>query len=206
MIYLIRNPSGYKLKQEAKYDHDLSTDMYVLFDGRYIKQSEMNKPIIFNMKLLMKDALAFDNMINNSTCLLINERTVEILKKLVPEEVQFFDAEIRCKDGVLTNYKLVNITQEVEGIDHEKSLYTWLGDPADKTISLQRLFVKKDCMNGYKIARLAEFSPHILATEEIKQAFESARVTGLRFMLPQDYYAEVLPYYAENSVWPRAME
>ena len=206
MIYLIENPIGYKLKQKAYYDHDASNNMFLFSDGRYIKQSEINKPLIFKTKLLAKDVLAFDHVINDSECLLINEQTVTLLKKIAPEEVQFFGTEIRCKDSVLTNYKLVNVTQNIEGINYEKSVYKWNGDPSDKIILLKRLVLKQNCMNGYKIARLAEFSGHILATEEVKQAFESARVTGLRFVLPEDYYAEIYPYYAENSVWPRAME
>ena len=56
----------------------------------------------------------------------------------------------------------------------------------------KHLVLKKGCLNKHKIARLEEFHGHILATEEIKQAFEAARVTGLRFVTPEDYYAAIL--------------
>ena len=205
MIYLIQAPLGFKFKQEAKYNYDLSIDTPIFRKGRYIAKSELNKPIIFNIKLTTQDTVKFDQIINNSSCLLVNQKIIDILNKLIPEEVQFFDTEIRCKDGVLTNYKLVNITQKIEGANLEKSIYTKMAT-IDEISGFKRLILKKECMNGHKLAILAEFPPHILASEELKQAFESARVTGLRFVLPQDYYAEIYPYYAENSVWPRAME
>ncbi len=205
MIYLIEAPLGFKFKQEAKCNYDLSVKMFIFSQGRYVSKSELDKPIIFNSKLTTQEAIKFDQMINDSTCLLVNEKTAGILSKLIPEEVQFFDTEIRCKDDVLRNYKLVNITQKIQGADLEKSIYKKMVT-VDEISGFRRLVLKNKCMNGYKLARLAEFPPHILATEEIKQAFEAARVTGLRFVLPEEYYADIYPYYAENSVWPRAME
>lgn len=198
MIYLIEDPLDFKWKQEAKYNHDLSFDRFVFRKGNFVPRVQINKPIIFDMKITMQDALKFDQLINDSSCLLVNQKIIDILMKLVPEEVQFFDTEIRCKDGVLANYKLVNIAQTIEGIDHEKSIYNWIGDEADGIISLKRLVLKRESMNGYKIARLQEARGHILANEEIKQAFEAARVTGLRFVTPEDYYAATYPNYAQG--------
>ncbi|MES2204907.1 MAG: DUF1629 domain-containing protein [Pseudomonadota bacterium] len=197
MNYLIVDPINFKIKKEAKYDYDQSVDRFIFHEGKYVAKNQIDKPIIFNMKLSIKETLAFDNVINNSSCLLVNQKIIDILIKLVPEEVQFFDAEIRCKDGVLSNYKLVNITQAVKGIDHDRSMYNWIGDKADGIISLKRLVLKNDCMNGYKIARLEEFTGHTLATEDLKKAFEDARVTGLRFVTPEYYYASIYPRYAE---------
>ncbi len=193
------NPADYKFKQKAKYSHDLSVDMFIFRKGKYVTQQEIDKSIIFDIKTTMQETLKFDQIINDSTCLLVNQRTVDILNKLIPEEIQFFETEIRCKDGVLTNYKLVNITQEVEGVDHEKSLYDKMIN-ADAISGFMRLKLIKNCMNGYKVARLAEFHGHMLATEEIKQAFEAARVTGLRFVTPEDYYAAIYPNYAQRQI------
>ncbi|MES2204908.1 MAG: DUF1629 domain-containing protein [Pseudomonadota bacterium] len=197
MIYLIENPTDYKFKQRATYDHDSSVDMFIFWKGKYISRNQVDKTILFNLKITMQEVLNFDEIINDSNCLLASKKVVSILSKLVPEEVQFFDAKIKCKDGILTDYKLINITQTVQGIDYEKSIYNWIGDQADGIISLKRLVLKNDCMNGYKIARLEEFHGHMLATEEIKQAFEFARVTSLRFVTPEDYYSSIYPNYAE---------
>ena len=150
------------------------------------------------VKLTTKAALSFDNIINDSSCLVVNEKIVDILMKVAPEEVQFFDTEIRCNDGVITNYKLINVTQTVPGINHEQSIYNWVGDKSDGIISLKRLVLKKNCMNGYKVARLEEFTGHALASEDLKQVFEAAGVTGLKFVIPEDYYTDIYPGYAEQ--------
>jgi len=197
MIYLIEAPIDFKFKQTAKYNHDSSVDMFIFRKGKYVSKNEINKPIVFDLKIAVQEAMNFDQIINDSTCLLVNQRTADILNRSVSDEVQFFDTEIRCKDGVLTNYKLVNITQEVKGVDYEKSLYDKMIN-VDAISGFMRLKLINHCMNGYKIARLAEFHGHILATEEIKQAFEAARVTGLRFVTPEDYYATIYPNYAQG--------
>jgi len=67
---------------------------------------------------------------------------------LAPEELRFFDAEIRCKNSVLTNYKFVNITQKVEGVDHEKSLYDKMIN-IDAISGFRHLKLLNNCMNGY---------------------------------------------------------
>lgn len=195
MNYLIVNPINYKFKQQAKYNHDISFDRFMFRRGNFVPKNHVDKPIIFDLKITMQEALRFDQIINDSSCLLVNQKIADILMKLAPEEVQFFDTEIRCKDGILTNYKLVNITQVVKGVDYEKSLYTKMVN-IDAISGFMRLNLVKNCMNGYKIARLEESHGHILATEKIKQTFEAARVTGLRFVTPEDYYAATYPNYA----------
>jgi len=197
MIYLIKSPEDYKSKQEAKYNHNLSTDMFIFGRGAFVSKNQIDKPIIFDLNIPVHEALRFDQIINDSSCLLINQKIANLLIKIVPEEVQFFDTEIRCKDGILTNYQLVNITQKIEGVDYEKSLYDKMIN-IDAISGFMRLKLKKACMNGYKLARLAEFTSHTLATEEVKRAFELERVTGLRFVTPEDYYAAIYPNYAQG--------
>ncbi len=199
MIYLIKSPVDYKFKQQAQYNHDISVDRFIFTDGEYLPKNRVDKPIIFDMKITMQDALKFDQIINNSSCLLVNQKVFDILMKLIPEEVQFFDTEIRCKDGIITNYKLVNITEKVTGIDRNNSIVETILD-TDAVGGFKRLVLKKNCLGALKLARLQEFSPHILAAEEIKQAFEAARVTGLRFVSPEDYYAAIYPNYAQRQI------
>lgn len=198
MIYLIEAPLDFKWKQQARYNHDFSVDMFIFRRAKYLSKNQIDKPIIFDIKIKMQESEKFDQIINNSDSLLVNKKIIDVLIKISPEEVQFFDTEIRCKDGVLTNYKLVNITQEVKGVDHENSLYTKMLN-IDAISGFKRLKLVKNCMNGCKIARLQESNGHILATEEVKQAFEAARVTGLRFVTPEDYYADIYPNYAERQ-------
>lgn len=197
MTYLIKSPVDSKSKQEAKYNHDLSSDMFIFRKGKYVSKNELDKPIIFNLKLTTSEAIKFDQIINDSTCLLVNQKIIDILMKLAPEEVQFFDTEVRCKDGVLTNYKLVNFTEEVVAVDRENSIVETILDT--KAIGgFKRLVFNRNCLGTHKLARLAEFHGHMLGNEEMKQAFESACITGLRFVTPENYYADIYPNYAQS--------
>ena len=199
MNYLIRNPRNYKSKYKVKYNYALSFDDYHFENCRFIMPESIDKPLVFDLNINQKEVLQFDNIINGIGCLVVNQKLEKILSLLIPNDLQFFDTQIKCKDGIITNYKLVNILKSVEGVDHEQSIYDWLGDKADEIMLIRRLVLTKGCMKNSKLARLAEFPGHILATEEIKQAFEAEKVTGLRFVVPEAYYAELYPGYAARD-------
>ena len=127
----------------------------------------------------------YDCIDNNGTSPLVNEKVMELLLSLAPDDVQFFDAEIRCKDGILNNYKLVNITHTIQGIDHEKSVPGALG--------FKYLTYKPGCMGKHKLARDEEYLGNILVTEGIKQAFEKEKITGVGLVRPEDYYRPITP-------------
>ncbi|CAM4456490.1 MAG: hypothetical protein LEGION0403_FIIPPAGN_02774 [Legionella sp.] len=55
----------------------------------------------------------YDCIPNNSASKLVNQKIIDILMKLAPGDVQFFDAEVHCKDGILTDYKLLNLTNKI---------------------------------------------------------------------------------------------
>lgn len=197
MIYLFESPKNYKVSEEARYDHKESFDRFVFRDGKVISKEKIDKPLLFNLHMTKDDAENFDQIINDSSCLLVNKKLMVLLERHVPGQLQFFNAEIRCLDGVLKGYRLVNITQLVEGVDHEKSSYSKMVH-ADAISSFQKLVLKKDCMNGHKLARLVEYKGHILATEELKQVFEAENITGVRFIKPEDWYAEACPGYSQE--------
>ena len=198
MNYLIRNPRNYKSKYKAKYNYALSFDDYHFENCRFIMPESIDKPLVFDLNINQKEVLQFDNIINGIGCLVVNQKLEKILSLLIPNDLQFFDTQIKCKDGIITNYKLVNILKSVEGVDHEKSNY-WNMVNIDEIGGFHRLVLKENCMQKNKLARLAEFPGHILATEEIKQAFEAEKVTGLRFVVPEAYYAELYPGYAARD-------
>lgn len=72
----------------------------------------------------------YDCIQNNSTSPLINQKIADILFKLAPDDIQLFDAEVHCKDGVLKDYKLLNFTSKIRGIDRENSILSmWKDEP-----------------------------------------------------------------------------
>ena len=150
----------------------------------------VGKPLLTRTRIfylhVTKEAIQkkYDSIPNNTLLPLVNQKIIDLLLELAPEEVQFFDAEIHCKDGVLRNYKLLNITHKIVGIDHEKTIHAAYG--------FKYLTYKPGCMKQYKLARDEEYLGNILVTEEIKQAFERAKIKGIWFVRPEDYYADLL--------------
>jgi hypothetical protein len=95
----------------------------------------------------------YDCIPNNCASPLVNQKVIDLLYKLEPEDVQFFDAEVRCKDGILTNYKLLNITRTIMGIDHEKSIYSLIPS-TNGILGFNYLTYKPGCMGINKLARI----------------------------------------------------
>lgn len=195
MCFLILDPKSFRLKHEARYCYDSSVDRFIFSEGIVIRAEQVDKPISFDMDLTSEEVSRFDSVVNNASCLVVNKKFCNILQHYSPGEVQLFDVIIKCKDCMLDTYQLVNVTQAVEGVDHERSIYRKMLN-ADAIGGFKRLTLRDGCMGKYKIARLAEFKSHILVTEEIKQAFEAEKITGLRFVEPEKYYAEIYPGYA----------
>lgn len=131
--------------------------------------------------------VGFDNIPNNANVPLVNQKIIDILLKLAPNDVQFFDTDIHCKDGILTDYKLLNITHTIKGIDHERSVYTKM-KTTDAILGFKYLTYKSGCMEKYKLARDEEYFSNLLVTEEIRQAFEQAKIKGMRFITPEEFY------------------
>ena len=135
----------------------------------------------------------FDCIPNISGSPLVNQKIIDILLKLAPEEVQFFDAEVKCKDGILTDYKLLNATSKIIGIDHDKSIYTMIEGAPDAILGFKYLTYKPECMRNHHLARDEEYLGNLLVTNEIKLAFEQEKIKGIGFTKPEDYYRPLTP-------------
>jgi len=190
MIYMWEIPECPN-KHIAAYNEAISTDRFIFMQGKPVTKEEITKPLIFELKITQAEIMKYDAIPNNSSSPLVNQKIVNILQELAPEDVQFFDAEIRCKDGDLKDYKLLNIARSIEGIDHEKSIYR-----RDKFAGLitiiKYLTYLPNCMKNYKLGRDKELIGNILVTEEIKQAFENAKIKRLRIVRPEEYYSAMV--------------
>jgi len=178
-------------KHIAVYDRELSNDYLIYTNGVYLEQDKIVKPIVFHLKITQAEITRYDAIPNNASSPLVNQKIVDILQALAPEDVQFFDAEIRCKDGILKDYKLLNLTHKFVGIDHERSVYR-KSAKLNIIMIIKYLTYKPGCMGIYKIARDAELLDNILVTEEIKQAFEKAKIKGPRIVRPEEYYSAMV--------------
>ena len=186
MIYLWEMPKNCMHKLIAGYNRELSPDRFLFLDGIRLSAEQVNTKPIFELNITQAEIIKYDCISNNSGSPLVNQKIVDILLQLVPDEVQFFDAEVRCKDGVLTGYKLLNATCTIVGIDREKSIYSMIDSVAIR--GFKYLTYKPGCMGNIKLARDKEYEGNFLVTEEIKQAFEKENIKGIWFARPEEWY------------------
>lgn len=150
---------------------------------------KFNRRPILNVKATQSELLKkYDSIPNSCGLPLVSKNIVDILLQLAPDDVQFFDAEIHCKDGILMGYKLLNLTSKIKGIDHEQSVYTIMEGLPNVIYDFKKAIYKTGCMGHHKLARDEEYLSHILVTEEIKQAFEKEKINGVWFVTPEEWY------------------
>ncbi len=190
MIYLWEMPKNCTNKLIAEYDREKSPDRFLFLDGVRVAREKVSKKLIFEHEMLKDKIIGYDCIPNNSSSPLVNQKIVDLLLQLAPDDVQFFDAEVHCKDGFLTGYKLLNVTSTFIGIDHEKSIYTTLAGMAG-IFGFKYLTYKPGCMGNHKIARDKEYLGNLLVTEEIKKAFEKEKIKGIWFIRAEDLYASL---------------
>jgi hypothetical protein len=164
-------------------------DLMIRYRGISVAQKcpEFSRVPIINFNKTTKEQLQkrFDCLPNNYSSPLINQKIVDILAELAPNDVQFFDTEVRCQGEILPDYKILNIASVIKGIDHRKSI--------PNSIGFNYLTYIPGCMGKHKITRDDEYIGNILVTEEIKQAFEKAKIKGVRFVRPEEYYRPLRP-------------
>ncbi|WP_131777829.1 imm11 family protein [Legionella fairfieldensis] len=190
MIYLWQKPKNCTNKLIAEYDREHSPDRFLFLDGVRLANEKVDKKIVFIHEMLQAKISGYDCIPNNSSSPLVNQKIVDLLLELAPADVQFFDTEVHCKDGILTNYKLLNVTSTIVGIDHEKSIYTKMAQ-ADAIAGFRYLTYRPGCMGNHKIARDEEYKSHLLVSEEIKQVFEKEKIKGIWFIKAEDLYASL---------------
>ncbi len=190
MLYLWVKPEYCPNKLIASYNRELSPDRFLFRRGIKLTSEQVNTKLVFELNVTQATITSkFDCIPNNSASPLVNQKIVDLLLKLAPDEVQFFDAEVRCKDGVLTDYKLLNATHTIVGIDHEKSIFEMM-KTTDAILGFKYLTYKPGCMGSLKLARDEEYKGNFLVTEEIKQAFEKEKIKGIWFATPEEWYVK----------------
>lgn len=148
MAYLWWITERVKNKEIGIYDSSVSPDHYVLYRSKRLNPTEFNPVLRVNFDISKERVLKFDNLANNKSIPLVNQRIKSILEEIAPEEVQYFHAKVVCSDGILEDsYYFLNATHAIMCLNHEQSIYTkMIGD--DGIFCLSRLVYKKECLKN----------------------------------------------------------
>jgi hypothetical protein len=123
--------------------------------------------------------------INTPVAYLFNQKIIDIFMEFCPNQIQVFDAIVKCKDGDLSGYKAINILNALDVSDPEKSEYIYFSEdlaPPDQVMMYKKCIFKKDCMGDLHIARDEKFRSAVIVSETLKNALQKAKVKGLDFL------------------------
>jgi hypothetical protein len=154
---------------------DEAMDKTLDFMDTKVLDVKFNYELYFKIKATTEQTQKLDVLFTNAMMsVLLSSKTMVILNELCPEQFQVFDATIECKDGVVDTYKAINILNEVNVSDPEKSVMS-------KVVGYLKCVFKEQPIEPIHIARDAKFHPAIIISATLKEAFEKAKVKGCQY-------------------------
>lgn len=194
-----RSPNDYYLGECFKWLNDLPKIL------RNSWKQEIKPPYIYYyyVKGDQEGLLNYDYISNISGAPVVNKKIRMLLEGFCPDDVQFIEAEIKTKDGIIKDeYYALNILNKVDAIDMEESDYYY---EEDGRIDFEKIYFKSNCMKNHCIARESQCMSLILVSEELKQLFRKNKIKGPVFDTDEKVYSlsdpahnKIKDYYAGN--------
>jgi hypothetical protein len=182
MTYILQMPSNYPEVLIGEYLRDQSPDRFIFQQGKLIESIATPK---FRFRVTSKELDMFEALQTNAGVLLLSQRTSAVLLGLCPEDVQLIAANVETSDKTTIDYKLLNVTHLVRGLNHKEC--SVLHIPGTKAImKFNKISLVPDALKNHHIARESEYLPYVLVSEAIKSAFENRGFKGAAFVRPED--------------------
>lgn len=187
MVYIWSIPESYPDKFIGSYEYKKSPDYLIFSNGAPI--TALTELPIITFDCSKNKLLKYDCLVNSSLLPLINKKLCKIFDDICPNDVQYFDVNIQCKDGALEDYKLLNVTQKVEAIDHNRTEFKYLSEEKGEFFGFKYLVLHQNCLekSGVEIARNSEYTPHILVNQTLHDAFKAEKITGVRLITVDEF-------------------
>ncbi len=194
-LYLWRWPISFPDKWVGAHHFESIEDESSAYFSKFSRGQDLDpKTIKFvpsvNFEAKKEELCGYDCLPSNGGAPLVNKKIIEILREIAPSDVQFFPARIMCLDGELEGYFFLNVTHLIQGIDHDQSIYSLLDLPGGAKIisTVRKLVLHENCMNGHDLARDQDLQSNLLVSQKIYDAFQAAKIKGVRLVTPDEYY------------------
>ncbi|TEW51922.1 imm11 family protein [Psychromonas algicola] len=126
-----------------------------------------------------------------SRTLMFSDQLVNLLTKLGVDNIQYFDADVTyAPTGEKVGYKVANIVDIVGGLDLEKS--DVILSRQGNVLEIEAMCLDESKLSGHQIFRLQESIMHVVVHKSIKEAIESAGMTGVMFITDDEYESGML--------------
>jgi hypothetical protein len=181
--YTVWSSGTYSMKALLEYNWRVrKTNRFIFMDGKPVPVEDYD--LILDSEVTEDKLTKYDILPNLSGSPIVNQKVIDVLKEICPNDFQAFPAIFRNKDNSISSFEnkdyfLINITKLVEVIDMEKSdvdLYE-----SGNISSIRRLTFKEGGMGGVHLAREARTHSMELASGTLVQAFKKAKIKGVSF-------------------------
>ncbi len=179
-LWIWRGDDEFPEKWIGVYDKVKSPDRFLFRAGKELESIGLKPRIHF--EATTKQLLQWDVLPNNSASPIVNSKVVQILNEICEESVQFFDIEITTLDGIINEYKLLNITKTVSCINHNKSKYSFVAG-TNHIMGFQKLVCRLDEITANLLAREVEYKSHKLIADNVYESLNSNNIRGVGFEL-----------------------
>jgi hypothetical protein len=156
-------------------------------DGNLVTQSV---PLIQIDRDADSQGVLTDNLIAaGSKGLLFSGRLRSLIAQLGIDNIQYFPTVIRNpSDGTQTSdYELANIIGRVWCLDREASVIECAPNDPDYIEFIETLALDTARIRGHDLFRLGEKAQILIASDRLKRACETAKITGVRFYVPAEF-------------------
>jgi hypothetical protein len=123
--------------------------------------------------------------------LVMSARFRKVLEETGVDNLDYYPVRIvnEVTGKVKEDYFAANVLGRVACMDLEKSQYTKLIPTSKQVHFIDEMYLDYSKVQGFKLFRLDESFPLVLADESVKKAVEKAKLRGVRFV-PADGYAD----------------
>ena len=171
-MYLWRYLEDYPHKLVGEYDEENSPDRFLFENSK--KLNLKDKPIV-NFEAKKEEVLIFDDIDNNAggAIKIVSPKLAFILEKYAKDDIELVDVILRTENGDILDYKIVHVIKEVEALNKEESIFSYIPGSNDTAImSFRKLRLFDDKLKDVNIALLTEYKSYILISDYLKEKIE----------------------------------
>ena len=202
-LFNLYSGEGVPQKSFAVYDNERSFDRFELIHCVELKNIK-DKKFIFTVKNPIEKILKWDFLPNTTCAPLINKKGLDFINELCPNEFEYFDTIIEAPDGIINDYKIINILISVKIADEEKTKYNTFSD--GKPFSYEKLVAKDNPLEGHNMVRDESMHTAVYVSPYFKSEFHKRKLKGAFFddaEYPHTLLSSYEFYNPNTGIWEK---
>lgn len=178
MIYFMSNSKN--TSSLLTYEHDKSEDYRQFFAGNALYGSNGLHFAVSKESAIKQ--LHKHHIVTSTGPILYSNQLRDVLLRIAPTEVEFFDAEIHFRDQRIEGFSVINPLFRLRCVDLEKSECQQTNfDTNNPKYSFDYEVLLDEMPEGAHLAICHEHHRQVVVSQVIKEACRAARLKGLQF-------------------------